>query len=374
MVNTTKDMRYAIIGPTYPYRGGIAHYTTLLAKHLRKDHEVLLLSFSRQYPSWLFPGKSDKDPSLRPLQTEAEYILDPINPFTWRKTLKCLQGWQPDVIIMPWWHPYFAPAWAWLSRAIKKLPNQPKLIFICHNVLPHEQSKLDKVAVKTALLRGDRFIVHSQVDGKRLKALIADASVRVTSLPTYEALGKNPVPANVKFPDNCFHLLFFGIVRHYKGVDILLEALPAVLKEYPIHLVIAGEFWENENVYQEQIRRLKLETAVTIDNRYIPDEELSGYVRAADVVILPYRSATQSAVVQVALGNNCPVITTDVGGLAEAVEDGCTGLIVPPEDEKALANAILHYFENGLKSVFVENIHTKESKFSWDVLIQNLMP
>lgn len=365
--------RFAIIGPTYPYRGGIAHYTTLLTQHLRQDHEVLLISFSRQYPNWLFPGKSDKDPSKWPLQTEAEYILDPINPLTWHKTVKRLLQFQPDIVVMPWWHPYFAPAWSILSRRIKQLPDAPKLIFICHNVLPHEQNMIGNIAVNVAISKGDRFIVHSQADAEQLETIITDASVIVTPLPTYQTLGKDIVDVPNELPQNSYILLFFGIVRHYKGLDILIEALPPLLNELPVHLVVAGEFWEDEIMYWKQIKRLGLETAVTIDNRYIPDEELTSYVHAADVVILPYRSATQSAVVQVAYGHHCPVITTDVGGLAEAVEDGYTGLIVPPEDPQALAKAILFYLKNDLRTVFVDNLQTKNGKFSWNELAQNLI-
>lgn len=378
--------RFCLLGPTYPYRGGIAHYTTLLARHLREEgHEVLLLSFSRQYPGWLFPGKSDKDPSERPLRTKAEYILDPINPLTWRRTLKRIKEWQPDVVIIPWWHPYFASAWSVLSRGIKRLDPAPRLVFICHNVLPHEQGKIGKIVlptvIKVTLGKGDSFIVHSQADGDILHALLPQAHYTVTPLPTYADLGDvdtTAVELPVTLPEDRPLLLFAGFVRPYKGLDILLDALPLVLAEIPVHLLVAGEFWQgSEAQYRRQIQELGIEEHVTIINEYLPDELLAACIDRADVVVLPYRSATQSAIIQTAFGRNTPVITTDVGGLAEVVEDGRTGLVVPPENAEVLATIISKYFSSKFKKTFATNIEISKNHFSWQRLfisisLQNL--
>jgi glycosyltransferase involved in cell wall biosynthesis len=360
-----------LIGPTYPYRGGIAHYTTLLAQHLRQEHEVLLISFARQYPSWLFPGHSDKDPSERPLQTDAEYLLDPLNPLTWWRTLRRLRQWQPEVVVIPWWVPFWTPAWAVLGRAIKRLRPQPKLLFICHNVLPHEKGLLDKVALWLALAPGDGFVVHAQADGQRLLAQWPQARLAVTPLPTYAALGQATADLSVTLPTDVPIALFFGLVRPYKGLDVLLEAM-ALLKR-PLHLVIAGEFWQDESAYRKQIARLELETAVTIINKYVPDEEVAALMQTAVVVVLPYRSATQSAIVQVAFGHGKPVITTNVGGLAEAVQDGCTGLIVPPENPQALAAAIDRFLAEGLAPMMAENVRRENGRFGWEHLSAALL-
>lgn len=365
--------RFCLIGPTYPYRGGIAHYTTLLAQHLRQEHEVLLISFSRQYPRWLFPGRDDRDPSQNPLTTPAEYLLDSLNPWSWRQTLQRIQTWQADVVVIPWWVPFWAPVWAYLGWGIKRLPGPPRLLFICHNVLPHEESRLDKLALRLALSSGDGFIVHSQADGQRLRGIWPEARVQVTPLPTYEGLGQSAAASpTLSLPTDRPILLFFGFVRPYKGLDVLLEALPLVLAQRPVHLVIVGEFWQGAERYEEQIERLGLRPHITLMDRYVPDEELIAYVQRANVAILPYRSATQSAVVQVALGHGCPVITTNVGGLAEAVEDGVTGLVVPPENPTALAAAINHYLTQNQESLFranlQQNIQQTNNRFSWSHL------
>jgi len=376
--------RIAIIGPTYPYRGGIAHHTTLLAKHLKSSNEVLLLSFSRQYPGWLFPGKSDKDPSKRPLQTEAEYLIDPINPLTWRKTMKRLQKWQPDVIIMPWWHPYFSLAWASLGRAIKQMPVPPNLVFICHNVLPHEQGALGRrllpFFLKMALGQADGYIVHSKADAIILLEFFPEASYKVTPLPTYAELGdvanegekRSKLP--VTLPDDKPLLLFCGLIRPYKGLDVLLDALAGAVQQRALHLLIAGEFWQGGlPLYRAQIDQLNLNENVTIWAEYLPDEQLIACIDRADVVVLPYKSATQSAVIQIAFGRHTPVITTDVGGLGEVVEHGHTGLVVAPNSPLSLANAITFYFDDELGATFQQNIQKNADRFSWDRYQNSLM-
>jgi len=371
-------LRFCLIGPTYPYRGGIAHYTTLLAQHLRHEHETLLLSFSRQYPRWLFPGKSDKDPSKQPLRTEAEYLLDPLNPISWWHTLRRIREWKPDVVVIPWWVPFWAPAWAALGRGIKRLPERPRLLFICHNVLPHEQGRLSQFLLpfllKLALAPGDGFIVHSEADREILHCFFSQAKILVSSMPTYQALGQSKrVALPVDLPKDRPILLFCGFVRPYKGLDILLEAMPLALAKRPLHLLIAGEFWDEAKEYRAQIDRLALQDAVTIIDEYIPDEVLAACMDRADVVILPYRSATQSAIIQLAFGHGKPVITTDVGGLGEVVEDGRTGLVVSPEDPPALAEAIDRYFDEELGPVFVERIWVGNNRFSWNHLLDTLL-
>jgi glycosyltransferase involved in cell wall biosynthesis len=367
-------VRYCLIGPTYPFRGGIAHYTTFLALELLKEHEVLLISFKRQYPGWLYPGESDRDPSQHPLQTQAEYLLDPLNPFSWQQTLQRIKEWKAEVVVIPWWVPFWAPAWAILGRGIKRMPHKPKLLFICHNVQPHEKSIIDKLALQAALSPGDGYIVHSQADADQLLSHFPEAKVRVTPLPTYAALaGSGNYNLPVKIPADRPLLLFCGFVRPYKGLDVLLEAMPRVLAEREVHLLAAGEFWNGTQPYQRQITDLDISKSVTLFDKYLTNEELVACVDAADVVVLPYRSATQSAIVQVAFGRGRPVITTDVGGLPDVVMDGKTGLVVPAGDPEALAAAINRYFGEDLGEKFEANVRNMADYFDWRTLVQALM-
>ncbi|MFZ0547313.1 MAG: glycosyltransferase [Candidatus Promineifilaceae bacterium] len=363
-----------MIGPTYPFRGGIAHYTTLLARHLQEQEDTLFISFTRQYPRWLFPGRSDRDPSPNPLQTNAEYLLDPLNPLSWRRTLHRIREWQPEIVVIPWWVPFWMPTWAFLGRGIKRLPNRPTLLFICHNVLPHEKSLFDRTAVRLALAAGDGYVVHAQPDAEKLRRIFPQARVQVTPLPTYASLAANTnqkLPVTV--PSDRPLLLFCGFVRPYKGLDVLLDALPLVLTERPVHLLVAGEFWSRNAPYYGQIARLGLENDVIVLNRYLTNEELSACIAQADVVVLPYRSATQSAVIQAAFGQNTPVITTNVGGLPEVVDDGRTGLIVPPENPPLLAQAINRFFAEALGPEMSRQIAEQSGRFSWQRLVDALL-
>ena len=368
--------RVALIGPTYPYRGGIAHYTTLLAEALRQQHETLLISFSQQYPTWLFPGRDDRDPSQRPLRTEAEYLLNPLNPLTWARTLRRLRQWQPDLVIMQWWHPFWSPAWSYLGRGIRRLPGQPPLVYLCHNILPHEEGgRLSRTIlphlIRFTLRPATGFITHSQSDRQILAQILPDHPITVSPLPTYASLGQATADLPVALPENKPLLLFAGFVRPYKGLDVLLDALALV--EQPCHLLVAGEFWQGTAVYETQIARLGLGDRVTLLDEYLSNEALAACLQRANVVVLPYRSATQSAVIQLAFGAGCPVITTNVGGLAEVVADGRTGLIVPPENPPALAAAIDRYLVDGLEPVFRQGIVGENGRFSWDRLINQII-
>jgi glycosyltransferase involved in cell wall biosynthesis len=373
-------VRICVVGPTYPYRGGIAHYTTLLVRHLRAaGHWTQLYSFTRQYPRWLFPGKTDKDTSAVPLKVDCEYVLDPINPITWWRLFRKVRADAPDVLLLQWWVPYWTPCLTAISRWIKRYTNIP-IIFICHNVLPHEGGGvLDRRLVLTVLRQGDAFVVHSEQDRHWLHALLPQARVAKALIPTYADLAAPEVSAQAEqeidqlgLPADRPIILFFGFVRPYKGLEYLIQALPLVLKERDVHLLVVGEFWSSPEFYQRYAREFGVEQAITFVNRYVPNEALKPYFDRANVVALPYVSATQSAVVQLAFGFGKPVITTRVGGLHEVVQDGVNGLVVPPQDEAALAQALVRYFADDLEPRFVENICAgqRAQQFAWSGLIE----
>jgi glycosyltransferase involved in cell wall biosynthesis len=375
-------MRICVVGPTYPYRGGIAHYTTLLVRHLRlAGHQAPLYSFTRQYPRWLFPGKTDRDPSAAPLRVDCEYILDPINPLTWLQLFRRVRADNPDLLVLQWWVPYWTPCLTTIGWLIKR-NTRIKLAFVCHNVMPHDGGGvLDRRLALTALRRGDALIVHSDQDRHKLHALLPSARIVKAAIPTYEPLAQAPArraPSRLRhdlgLPDEGPVLLFFGFVRPYKGLEYLIEAMPKIVARLPgAHLVVAGEFWTSREFYERYVREFGVERSVTFVDRYIPDEDLQPYFELADVVVLPYVSATQSAVAQLAFGFNKPVITTRVGGLAEAVRDGVDGLIVPPQDADALAAAVARFFDEGMgPRMSAELAAGGRGAFSWDDLVRTL--
>ena len=375
-------MKVCVVGPTYPYRGGISHYTTLLVKHLREaGHWTRFYSFTRQYPRWLFPGRTDKDPSLAPLKAACEYVLDPINPLTWWRLCLKIRADVPDLLVLQWWVPYWTPCLAAISRWIKRRTNIP-IVFICHNVMPHDSGgPLDWRLATTVLRQGDAFIVHSEQDRHRLQALLPHASVVKTHLPTYAELARHSIPASeddlrrhLGLSEDRPVLLFFGFVRPYKGLEYLVQALPLVLEKLRVQLLVVGEFWSSAEFYRRYAQEFGVDEAIVFVDRYIPNEELGAYFDLADVVVLPYISATQSGVVQLAFGFAKPVITTRVGGLQEVVKDGYTGLLVAPQDEAALAAAIMRYFTEGLGPQMSAHIVREQEAghYAWQDMVRTL--
>lgn len=373
-------MRVVLVGPVYPYRGGIAHYTTLLTRTLRAQGcDVLLISFKRQYPRWLFPGQSDRDPTAQPMCIEgARYWIDSLNPLTWFLTFIRLCRYQPNGIVLQWWTPFWMFVWMTLG-VLNRLFLRCPLIFICHNVLPHEAKGWHRGVARAVLRWGSRFIVQSETEKQHLAGLLPHANIAIVPLPVYDMFAEarvSPAAARAKLglAQHAPVLLFFGIVREYKGLHDLLAALPSIRRQLPdVKLLIAGEFWDDKRAYQETLQQLRIADAVSIDDRYIPDDEVSLYFSAADVVVAPYRSVTGSGVVQMARGFGVPVITTSVGGLVDMVVEGETGFLVPPKNPQALATAILHYFEGNWGSKMSSQMQKSALDFSWEKLAKQVL-
>jgi glycosyltransferase involved in cell wall biosynthesis len=340
-----------------------------------------LYSFTRQYPRWLVGGRSDRDPSNAPLRVDCEYILDPINPFTWWQLYRRVRADRPDVLILQWWVPYWTPCLTAIASMVKR-NTQIKIMFICHNVVPHEGGGvIDRRLALTVLRHGDALLVHSEQDRYRLLALLPNAHVIKAQIPSYSELVRHDDSSRVSalrrdlgIAEGAQVLLFFGFVRPYKGLEYLIQAMARVREHLPdAHLLVVGEFWTSPEFYQRYASEFGVEQAMTVVNRYVPNEDLQPYFDLADVVVLPYISATQSAVVQLAFGFGKPVITTRVGGLYEVVEDGVNGLVVPPQDERALADAIIRYFSEQLAAPFSAHVaaHAATS-FSWQQLVTTI--
>ena len=363
-------MKIALFGPVYPWRGGIAHYTTLLAAAIRRHgHDTLLISFRRQYPAFLFPGRSDRDPSQRPLYAEdACYWIDSLNPFTWLMTFRRLYAYRPDLLILQWWTTFWAPLYLTLGVLNRILLGAP-LVYLCHNVLPHEAREGDRLVARAVLRLGSHFIVQSTAEEARLRALLPWVRASIAPLPVYtigtgERLPKREARRRLALPEGVPVLLFFGIVRPYKGLDLLLAALPLVRARIgDVRLIVAGEFWEPQRRYREQMQSLGIEAIVVIDDRYIPDEETPLYFSAADLLVAPYRHVTASAVVQMAKGFGLPTVSTADLMSEEAVDSADVTI-------ETLASAICDALEREV-SVLPAAVNVKEG-VGWNQLVMLL--
>ncbi len=365
-------MKVAVVGPAYPYRGGIAHYTTLLAAYLSAEHDTRLYSFARQYPAVLFPGHSQIDPSGKPLaDVEAWRWLTPWWPLSWRRVTQDWKVWRPDRVVVQWWVPFMAPMTAWLIDHAQRAHIRSSVI--CHNVLPHERSRADRFLARRALRHADHLIVHSTAQQAVAQELLPGNSTSVIPLPSYaafhsEAWTCDRARAHLGLTGNI--LLFFGLIRPYKGLLDLLEALPAVLNEMDVTLLVVGEVWGDASVYQARIAELNLQGKVQLINRYVSNDETAMYFAAADLAVLPYREATGSAVLQLAFGLGVPVVVSRTGGMGEVVEDNVTGLIVEPGDVPGLSQAIRCFFRNGCGERMRKAIKQQDHVASWIRLIK----
>lgn len=364
-------MKFAVIGPTYPFRGGIAHYTTLLVRCLREQHEVCFYSYRRQYPRLLFPGNTSADPSASTLYEPCERMIDTLNPLTWWLTARRIVKDRPDILLLQWWTPFWLPLLLIVSWAARRagIP----ILYISHQFIEPDSSIIEWFFARMTLRLANGLIVMTEEEFGMARRVLPGKPIRTGHIPVFEGfpqqhLTRQAARSQLGIDTDAPLLLFFGFVRRYKGLRYLLDALAQVPR--PIHLLVAGEFWEDERPYREQIRRLGLEGQVMIQNRYIHNEDIEPFFAAADALVLPYLSGSQSGVGMVALNYGVPVIATAVGGLADTVIDGETGLIVPPADSAALAHAIDRFFRENLGDVFRPTLAQERDRLSWAALIQ----
>jgi glycosyltransferase involved in cell wall biosynthesis len=368
-------MKMALVGPTYPQRGGIAHYTSALASYLAQAHSTRVYGFRQLYPDWLFPGRGQLDPSPAPIApVEARCWLVPWWPLSWMRVTGDWQTWRPDVVVIQWWIPFLAPMTAWLAAQARC--NGIRVAVICHNVLPHERSRLDAALIRLALGRANLLIVHSTFDQSNAQALLPGSAVELASLPNYtiapsDAWSRDRARAALGMEGRV--LLFFGLVRPYKGLFDLLDALPRVLSEIEVTLLAVGEIWGDAKLYHDRVKVLGLESHVCFVDRYVSNDEAAMYFAAADLAVLPYREATGSAVLQLAFGMGVPVVATRAGGMGESVDDGETGFLVEPGDVEGLSRAIVRFFQQDCGPSFRSNVQRARAKFSWESIARCLV-
>lgn len=365
-------MRIILIGPTYPFRGGISHYTTLLYRCLCKRHDVTFISFKRQYPRLFFPGKTDKDPSLTPIRTEGVVrMIDSMNPATWISTAAAVVKNDPDLVIIPWWVSFWAPQFWTISTLVKHF-SKTKILYICHNLVEHESKWVDKILTRVVLRTGDFFIVHSEEDRRGLLTRFPEAKVKKSFHPTYEVFDSDSVDPDSVHQRHSLKgkiILFFGFIRDYKGLEYLIRAFPEVLSEMEATLLVVGEFWKDKPRYLSLVEKMGVGDHVVFVDSYLPNEAVGDYFAACDLVVQPYTSATGSGVIQIAFGFNTPVVATRVGCLSEVVKDGETGFLVRPRASHEIAQAVLRFFRENRAEEFRHNIEQKNDRFSWDRMV-----
>jgi glycosyltransferase involved in cell wall biosynthesis len=365
-------MKICMIGPIHPLRGGIAHYNAQLALELMARHEIAVISFSRQYPTLLFPGRTQFDHGSPSSGLAAEAMLDSINPLSWIRAGLRIAEIAPDLVVAHWWHPFFGPCLGTAVRVARRR-SRTSVIFICHNVVPHERFPWARGLTRFALTPGDAWLVHSETDRRDLESLNLRGQTLLVPQPPGQGFGepidKEDAKSRLGLSGNT--LLFFGLIRRYKGLPGLLEAMPLVLQKVNCTLLVVGEFYDGKDRCLNLISDLGLASRVRVIDRFIPDDEVSLYFSAADLVVLPYESATQSGIVPIAYAFERPVVATRVGGLPEAVQDGETGLLVEPRNPAALAQAIIRFYEEDMGNMFRRHI-LKQRRFSWGELATTL--
>ena len=359
-------MKIAILSCFYPYRGGISQFNACLYGELSKEHVVKAFNFKRQYPEFLFPGKTQfvtADDEAVPVESTS--LLDTANPFTYGKTFRAIREWNPDILIVRYWMSYFAPSLGYITRRMRK---RCKVISILDNVIPHEPHFFDAPLTKYFLKGSTGCITLCEAVSKDLLDLKNDAHYTVLQHPLYSHFGdrmtREAAEKKLGLKSGKKNILFFGLIRTYKGLDILLEAFGKLSEDY--QLIIAGEPYGSFDKYQKIIDSLPNRQNVHTWLKYIKDSEVTDYFSAADIAVLPYRSATQSGISSVSYHFEVPMIVTDVGGLKETIGDRGTGIVAADGKPETIAAEIIRYFSTPeLKDRFIENIRLEKERLSW---------
>ena len=373
-------MKIVIIGPAHPLRGGLASYNERLAKQFhREGHDTSIYTFSLQYPSFLFPGTTQFSTEPAPKDLSIHIVINSINPFNWLKIGNRLKNEKPDLIVVRYWLPFMGPCLGTIIRRVKK-NKHTKVVCIADNIIPHEKRMGDKPFTKYFVKPIDAFITMSENVMVDLKLFAPGKPAKFVAHPLYDNFGEKisreeaRAKLGIDIHENI--LLFFGFIRKYKGLDILLDAMKILQPSgnSPLgdggKLLIAGEFYEDRKLYNEQIERLGIKDSLILHTDFIPDSEVKYYLCAADVVIQPYRNATQSGVTPLAYHFEKPMIVTNVGGLPSLVPDDKVGLIAEP-NAASIAEKIIEYFKKG-EAHFLPYLVEEKKKYSWDKLTETI--
>ena len=371
-------MKIIILGTAYPFRGGLATFNERLARQLQAEgHEVEVITFTLQYPSFLFPGKTQYSSEQAPADLHITQQVHSCNPFNWWKVGNKIRRMQPDLLISCYWMAFFAPCYGIIQR-IAKRNGKTRCIGLVHNMIPHEPNLLDKLLAPFYVRHTDGFVALSESVVKDIDSLDKQTKPKASyPHPIYDHYGaqmeKNEACQALDLDPEKQYMLFFGLVRAYKGLDLLLDAFGKVKDQLPdLRLIVAGEFYEDEEKYRAQLYFNKLNDRVIIHNDFIADADLCKYFGAADLIVQPYKSATQSGVTQVAFHFEKPMLVTNVGGLGEIVHDHKMGYAVEPNAE-AIAEAITDYYTNNRQADYTQYLIQQKENYSWSGLTNAFM-
>lgn len=371
-------MKIIVLGTAHPYRGGLAAFNERLAhQFVEEGHEVEMVTFTLQYPGFLFPGKTQFTDAPAPKALPISRKVNSCNPFNWLKVGKTIRKRNPDLVIFAYWMSFFAPCYGTIARQIRK-NHHTKCIGLIHNMIPHEPNILDKLFPGYFVGAMDGFTALSDSVVHDIEKFDHKSTPkRFSPHPIYDHYGalipKNEAIQLLQLDPHFKYVLFFGFIRGYKGLDLLLEAFADKrLKDLGVKLVVAGEFYGSPKPYMDQIDSLKIADRVVLKTDYIPDEEVNRYFRACDIVAQPYKSATQSGVTQIAFHFEKPMLVTNVGGLPEIVPNGKIGYVVEPNAQQ-IADALVAYYQEDKEATFIENVKEEKKKYAWDKMTATIL-
>lgn len=365
-----------IIGPAYPLRGGLATFDELFCKAFNEQgHECEIISYSLQYPNFLFPGSTQFDTSgLAPKGITIHTLINSINPFSWIKTAKFIIKQKPDFVVFRFWIPFMGPALGSIARIIRK--KGIKVLAITDNVIPHEKRIGDAAFSKYFINGCHGFITMSKAVMNDLNKFTSTPHKKYLLHPLYTSFGdkidKEKARKLMGLPTDKKLVLFFGLIRKYKGLDLLLDAFYELKSNPDVMLVIAGEFYDDQQPYLELIKKYQITNQVILHAKFIANEDVKLYFSAADLVALPYRTATQSGVTQVSFHFEIPTLVTNVGGLSEIIPHKIAGYVVEPK-AKAIAESIVDYFENDRIKAFTEGMKSEKKKYDWKIFVDEVV-
>lgn len=376
MGNSSQKLRIVILGTAWPFRGGLAAYNERLAKALQDaGHDVSINTFTLQYPNFLFPGKSQFSDAPKPEGLRIDRCLNAINPLSWIRTGLRIRKEAPDLLITKFWLPFMGPALGTSMRVARR--RKMKRLTILDNVIPHEKRPGDKLFIRYFVKSSDAFVAMSDSVRNDLRKFSIDKPCTFNPHPLYDHFGareeRKDAIAKLGLDSDKKYMLFFGFIRDYKGLDILLEAFADewFLKNN-IRLIVAGEFYTDEQPYMQLIDSLELADQVVLRTDFIPDDQVANYFNAADIIVQPYKTATQSGVTQIAYHFEKPMLVTDVGGLAEIVPHGKAGYVVKP-DAQSVRDALKDFYQSDRFDAMVEGTREEKQKYSWERMIETIL-